>query len=143
MKSLGVLAILLLACTPNVPAAEDARERAAVEELVAAVNSARSANSPGNLETLLAKDLDQNERFAILAFERTLCAEARRPMSELSIPRLNIHTVRFLTPDVAEVEAVNVQVGSLTMVRRGSVMLLLKKEGARWRIFLLRGEALT
>jgi hypothetical protein len=133
-----ILAVLLLAGGLNAALAAEAAERAAVDELVSAVNIARSVNDPQVFEALIAKDADPDERAAILAFERVVSAEARRPMSEVSIPRLAVRAVRFIAPEVAVVDAVNIQIGP--MVRKVFVVLILRKEGANWRIAMLRTQ---
>jgi len=60
------------------------------------------------------------------------------PWSEMTSPRLTIRSIRFVTPDVALVNAASVQYGSNIPVRRIPVLFVLKKEGKDWRIAALR-----
>jgi hypothetical protein len=132
------LAIALLAFAPKTGAAAEPVERAAVEEVVAGINSARKANNPVALEALLATDLNAAERAAIVDSERAVCALARQVLSEVTVPHLNILKLRLITPDVIEVDAVNVQLGSLIMTRRWNILLILRREGSSWRISTMR-----
>jgi hypothetical protein len=128
------LAFVLLAFAPKAGTAAESVEQVAVEELVAGINSARVANDSTALEALLSTALSPAARAAIVGSEQALCAVARQTLSEVTVPHLNIRAVRPITADVLEVDAVNVQFGSLTMRRERNVLLILKKEGSGWRV---------
>jgi len=49
-----------------------------------------------------------------------------------------IHSIRFVTPDAAIVDAANTQYGSTILVWRIPVLLVMKKTGTDWRIASLR-----
>jgi hypothetical protein len=120
------LAVALLVFVPKPGAAAEPQpdERTAVEELVTGINSARSENKPAALEALLSGDLSPAERAAIVESEKVVCEAARQILSELTVPQLNIRTLRLITPDVVEVDAANVQFGFLIVSRRRNVLLI-------------------
>jgi hypothetical protein len=62
---------------------------------------------------------------------------AKRPWSETMMPRMVVQSIRFVTPDVALVDAAETQFGS-TLNRRIPLLLVMKKEGTKWRIASLR-----
>jgi hypothetical protein len=64
-------------------------------------------------------------------------SEVFHPTTGRVRPHLAIQSIRFLTPEVALVDAVNTQIGS-TAIWRVSVWLVMKKEGAGWKIASLR-----
>jgi hypothetical protein len=49
-----------------------------------------------------------------------------------------IQSIRFIAPEVALVDAANTQYGAVIPARRIPVLLVMKKEGAEWRIASLR-----
>jgi hypothetical protein len=53
------------------------------------------------------------------------------------MPRMVIQSIRFVPPDVAMADAADTQFGT-TMSRRIPVLLVMRKEGAEWRIASLR-----
>ena len=59
------------------------------------------------------------------------------PWSEVTAPRIVSESIRFVTPDVALVDAVIAQYGSL-LVSREPVLLLMKKQATEWRIASVR-----
>ncbi|HEV2448218.1 MAG TPA: hypothetical protein VGS58_19940, partial [Candidatus Sulfopaludibacter sp.] len=58
--------------------------------------------------------------------------------SEVTAPHLAIQSLRFVTPDVALVNAAGTQFGSAIVVRRTPLLLVVKKQPAGWRIASLR-----
>ncbi len=54
------------------------------------------------------------------------------------MPRIVIQSVRFITPEIALVDAANTQYGSTILVRRVPVLFVMKKEARDWRIASLR-----
>jgi hypothetical protein len=60
-----------------------------------------------------------------------------RPWSEVTAPRIVATSIRFVTPDVAPVDAVIAQYGSLSGSRE-PVLLVMTKQGREWRIASLR-----
>jgi len=137
VKPLLMFAFLALASSVLLAADYDGH---AAEDLVAAVNSARSANDSKAFDALLASSLNSSERAAISAFEQATCAQARRPFSEVMMPYLKVRAVHPITDDVLEVDAVNIQMGSMGQ-SHDNVVIIIKKDGSQWRIALVRASA--
>jgi hypothetical protein len=129
MKSVLSIAILFLApCA----VADEAADRMAIESVVSALND--RSRPAADLFTSDAGGTGELARLAEL--DRTL-VRFSGPMSETTPPRLVVRSIRFLTPQVALVDAANIQYGSLILVRSVPVMLVMKKDGD-WRIAALR-----
>ena len=58
--------------------------------------------------------------------------------SEVTAPIIEIRFVRFMTPDLAFVEATQTQYGSLILKQSVSVTLLMELDGDEWRILSMR-----
>ncbi len=129
-------AMLLLWSVAPVRAA-DARDRAGIETAVSALNDARRLKDGAGLSALLASDISPAERNLLIRFESELTAVARQPMSEVMMPHAALRELIFVTPDVAVAEVVNSSVHQTATVE----VLILKKEGAGWRIAMVRGPA--
>lgn len=65
-------------------------------------------------------------------------AVQREVMTEMTAPQIRHETVRLLSPDVAVVDAYEIQYGSLPTIRRQPVTLLMQREGGEWKIASLR-----
>jgi len=118
MRALHCAVLLPAACAW----ADETSDRAAIEKVVIAFNhSDRRA-------AVLAKDADLDPR------ARDSGAE---PWSEVSQRYFVSHGVRFVTPDVAVVDAGATQYGSL-VARRTSAFFVMRREGAAWKIVWLR-----
>ena len=61
-----------------------------------------------------------------------------QPWSEVTPPYIAIQSIRFLTPEVALVDATSTQFGTMILVRRVPIWLVMKKEGTTWKIASLR-----
>src|SRR4051794_32199820 len=115
LKATLLLVFAILAVAAETGAAEELQspERAAVEQVMTSINSSRAENKPSAMQALLSRDLSAAERATILESEETLCKGARQVFSEMTVPQLNIRTLRVINQDFIEVDAVNVQFGSL------------------------------
>ena len=91
---------------------------------------------------MLSSELTNAEHAAIVQSEKALCDGARQIFSEVTVPQLKIGDMRAITPEVIEVEAMNVQFGSLIMSRSWAVLVILKKEGSDWRVLAIRNVGL-
>ena len=132
-----IFAVALFTAIPAI--ADEANDRAAIENTIRALNNARKVNDGRSLESLLAADIDPAERIWIRSFERALTEEARRPMSETMLPYATARKILFVTPDVALADVINTQMGGVQgIMQRGTVVLILKREGSDWKIFVLR-----
>jgi hypothetical protein len=133
MKAFPCIPLLFaaLACADTLP------DRAAIERVVGAVivDPTDSGAKPGS--RLFTADAD-NELDRLLDLDRRLLELSREPWSEITSPRLVIQSIRFVTPDVALVNAVNTHYGSMILARRIPVLFVMKKEGTAWRIASLR-----
>jgi hypothetical protein len=56
------------------------------------------------------------------------------PMSEVTRPRLDIRSIRWVSDVAVLVEAGNTQFGSLILKNSESMLLVLRKYGSHWRI---------
>lgn len=64
--------------------------------------------------------------------------QKRRIWSEVTAPLIGNETVRFLSSDVALVDASQSRYGSLILKESVPVTLIMKLEGGQWKIFSLR-----
>jgi hypothetical protein len=133
MKAFPCIPLLFatLAC------ADTTADRAAIERVVGAVivGPTDSGAKPGS--RLFTADAD-SELDRLLDLDRRLLELSREPWSEITSPRLVIQSIRFVTPDVALVNAANTHYGSMILARRIPVLFVMKKEGTAWRIASLR-----
>ena len=118
------LAILAALLAPYA-LADEAADRAAIEAVVLALNY---RDKP--LADLFTPDSDGASELL------RLTAPNREPFSEISEPYLRVRSIRFVTAEVALVDALSTQYGSL-MMRRVPVLLVMRNQ-SRWRISALR-----
>jgi hypothetical protein len=130
MKALAGLA-LLCATFAIADTANSATDRAAIEKVI---NSLKIAMPVSALFTVDA----ENELNRLAAVDHRMADAAKEVWSEMTVPVLLIQSVRFVTPDVALVDAANTQFGSTTLTRRVPVLFVMKKVGADWKIASLR-----
>jgi len=104
--------------------ADEPADRAAIDKVIATLNGpdARKAFTHN-------VDFRDFDRLAQMHDE---------PWSETTAPRIVSQRIRFITPDVALVDAANTQYGSVVMVRRVPVVLVMKREAGEWRIAAVR-----
>jgi hypothetical protein len=105
--------------------ADEGVDRQAIGQLIAAFNS--HSKPPSDLFTADAPD---NERIA--------WSDHENPLSEVTPPNIMIRSVRFITSEVALADCTNTQYGSLIIAQNTPVLLVMKKDGAQWRIASLR-----
>jgi hypothetical protein len=124
-----ICALLLLAATCQ---ADETADRAAIEHLIAALNTDTSAHHQG-IADLFTTDPDNGlDRF--LALEPWLTQPPDKTWSEVAIPRILAKPIRFVTPDVALIEAASTQYGSLILRRRTPLLFVTKRTASGWRI---------
>jgi hypothetical protein len=111
------LSILVATCAW----ADDASDREAIERLIAAVN-----NHSKPATDVFTADAPENERSILSPHEQ--------PWSEVTSPRIATRSIRLIAPRFALVECTNTQYGSVLVVRTTSMLLVMKKDGAQWRI---------
>jgi hypothetical protein len=127
-----LLALLLL--LPAGLSADDSAERNRIQAVFDDANT-REGFEPAALSKHFARDIDPREVEHFLRMQR-LVAD-RRPWSETTIPRLAIGRVRFVTPEVALVDATVAQFGPVAW-RRDPLLFVMTKQAAQWQIFSIR-----
>src|SRR5215471_50641 len=127
-----VCALLLM---PVAAGADEREDRANIERLIGALND----DAPGAAQkrSLLFTPDAEIEFDRLSRLDRRLMQRSDTPWSEVTRPRMVIRSVQFITPEVALVDAANTQYGSVILVRRVPVLLVMKKE-REWRIASLR-----
>jgi len=81
---------------------------------------------------------DPHERANVLARDADLAAPDRFAGQEVSQVYFEATTIRFVTPDVAFVDAGASQFGSVIVKRTSPAVFVLKREGSAWRIAVMR-----
>jgi hypothetical protein len=110
--------------------ADQPADRTAIEKVI---NSLKTANPVSALFTADA----ESDLVQLNASQSAMSDAAKQPWSEAMPPALVIDSIRFVTTDVAIVNAANLQVTS-TLARRAPVLFVMKREGTAWRIATLR-----
>ncbi len=112
MRTILCLPILFAACAW----ADETADRAAIEKSVAELRFAAGAHV--------------DPEFRLLGHGE--------PWSEVTPPYIAIRSIRFITADVAVVDAASTQYGSVILVRKLPLLLVMKRQGRDWRIAYLR-----
>jgi len=155
-----VLCLSILVASSSAWAADEAADRAAIEKVISTLNSA--PGSPG----LFTEDFGDGAVLTSLGVYRSAAirqdaiplgvpCQAPEVWPELGCPpqtrsggqstvglpappaHFVIQSIRLLTPDVALVDALNER-GGAGALRHSPVLLVLRKDGAVWRIASLR-----
>jgi hypothetical protein len=105
--------------------ADDASDREAIERVIAAVN-----NHSKPLTDVFTADAPENERSLLSAHEQ--------PWSEVTSPHIATRSIRLIAPQIALVESTTTQYGSVIVMRSAPMLLVMKKDGAQWRIACVR-----
>jgi hypothetical protein len=118
-------------------AADQAEDRAAIEKVIAALND------PAERANLFLKDVDSAINFDRLIDLHRLPAPPRgigmnETWRQLTVPRVVSERIRFVTPDVAVVDGASTIDGAITLARRVPLLFVMKKNGAEWRISVVR-----
>ncbi len=95
----------------------------------------KALNQPQNLASLFTSKADMGD------FDRLLnvgFADASRPWSEVTTPRITGTSIRFHSPGFAFVEGVKSQYGTMITPRKVPIFFILKKQGETWRIAYLK-----
>jgi hypothetical protein len=122
----AILASVLLCAT--LAFADQPADRTAIESVVKSLKTA----SP--VAALFTADADSD----LVQLNAAQSSEtADQIWSESAPPGLVIDSIRFLTPDVAIVNAAVLQIGSV-LIRRTPVLFVMKKETNSWKIASLR-----
>jgi len=117
--------------------ADEHTDRNAIQNIVEALNTdGRSVDGKEQLPTLFTADAD-NELARLSDLDKQLTSH-NTPWSEVTKPRIVVRSIRFITADVALVDAVNTQYGSTILVRRIPVLVVMRREATGWRIASFR-----
>ena len=115
--------------------ADERTDQAAIQRVVDALNDYKSGRSrqasdlftsDAGIELARLSDIDQG------------LAPADMPWPEVTKPVIAIRSTRFITSDVALVDAANTQYGSIVVKREIPLLLVLRKDAGVWRIAALR-----
>ena len=124
----ALLASVLLCAMPAF--ADQPADRTAIETVIQSLKTARPVS------VLFTADAD-SDLAQLNASQSIMSDAAKQPWSEAMPPALVIDSIRFVTADVAIVNAANVQITS-TLARRAPVLFVMKREGTAWKIASLR-----
>jgi hypothetical protein len=114
--------------------ANEIEDRSDIERVISTLNDGRTNLS--QKQNLFTSE-SQNELDRLSSLDRRMVT-SDIPLSEVTTPRVVIQSVRFITPDVALVDAANTQYGSVVLVRRVPVLFVMRKEREGWRITAVR-----
>jgi hypothetical protein len=116
--------------------ADEPVDRVAIQRVVDGLNRDDPAQGQKRIAGLFTDDAD-NQLNRLSDLDRRLLP-SNEPWSEATTPRIVVQSIRFITPDVALVDAANTQYGSMILVRRVPVLLVMRREARGWRIASLR-----
>jgi hypothetical protein len=133
MQPILCLVFLLCACLR----ADQSADRVAIRKVIDSLNEPRGDSQSKSLSSLFTKDADPADLDRLSNMERRMRDISSGPWSEVTAPRIRSNSIRFVSPDVALVDAAITQIGALAW-RHEPVLLVLKKEGTDWRIASLR-----
>jgi hypothetical protein len=116
--------------------ASEREDRSDIEQVIKSLNDTQTHLA--QKRELFTTDA-QNELDRLSGLDRRMVPGWDVPLSELTRPRILVESVRFITGDVALVDAANTQYASPGgLVAKVSVLLVMKKETQGWRITALR-----
>jgi hypothetical protein len=112
--------------------ADERADRNAIQAVVEALNTNEKMATP----SLFTADADS--QLARLSDLDRMLLPANSPWSEVTKPRIMLQGTRFISPDVALVDAANTQFGSTILVRRVPILLVMRRVAMGWQIASLR-----
>ncbi len=113
--------------------ADEPADRVAITRFITGLNAPDNWRNADTLAHLFTTDADRPELLKLLETHQKLLALERRPMSEVSTPRIEVRSIRFVASDVAIVVAGDTLIGSqYPSVSR--LFFVLKRYLADWRI---------
>jgi hypothetical protein len=121
--------ILGVVFSATLAVADEAGDRAAIETVI------RSLKTTDQPKTLFTADAD-SDLGRLRAIEESMAKAASRPWSEIAPPALVLQPARFISPDIALVDAAETQLG--VIARKVPVLFVMKKEASGWKIASLR-----
>lgn len=114
--------------------ADSASDRVAIASVITALNDHSRPRS-----SLFTADAaaDSDELARLSSMDRML-SRSDGPLSEVTAPKIEIRSIRFITRNVAMVDAANTQYGALILSKSVPLLLVMKREGSNWRIASFR-----
>src|SRR5258707_6218201 len=109
--------------------ADEAADRSAIERVIAQMNTDQYRSAEKRMTQLFTADAD-NELDRLSHLSRRLLQAADKPWSEVTTPRMVIQSIRFVTSEVALVDAANTQYGSTILVRNVPMLIVMQKVAA-------------
>jgi uncharacterized protein (TIGR02246 family) len=112
-----------------------------IRAVIAQLNESRLHADAKAFTQLFTPDGELRSGSQILATGRKAIEDSlpkRRIWSEVTVPLIGNESIRFLSPDVALVDASQSRYGSMIFKESVPVTLIMKLEGGQWRIFSLR-----
>jgi len=88
--------------------ADETADRSAIERVIADLNARQTGPAEKRITRLFTAGAE-NELDRLSNLDRHLLRAADKPWSEVTTPRIVIQSVRFVTPEVALVKALNTQ----------------------------------
>lgn len=116
--------------------ADERTDRVAIQGIVDALNDYVPDGGQQHVSALFTNDAD-NQLARLSDLDRRL-VPTNTLWSEVTKPKIALQSIRFVTPDVALVDAANIQYGSTILVRRVPLLIVVKREASGWRIASLR-----
>jgi len=113
--------------------ADESEDRAAVGRVITALQEGSTARK----QDLFTADA-QNELDRFSGLDRCLSNESDNPLTEVAGPGISLKSVRFITKNVALVDAINTQNGSVVLGRRVPVLFVMRRQAEGWRIASVR-----
>jgi hypothetical protein len=115
--------------------ADEREDRANIECVIGRLND--DSTSSAQKRELLFTAGAENDLGRLSKLDCRLLRKSEVLWPEVTSPHIVIRSIRFITPRVALVDAANTQYGSVVLVRRVPLLLVMKKE-KEWRIASLR-----
>ncbi|OFW01672.1 MAG: hypothetical protein A3H94_00050 [Acidobacteria bacterium RIFCSPLOWO2_02_FULL_60_20] len=136
-----VLAVVGAVITVVAQIPDRSAEVAKIQTVIAHLNEARRESNGKAFSQLFTADGEfRFENEGVATGRDAIEAGLPRPKdwSEVTAPRIENESVRFLSANVALVDASQTQYGSLILKQSVPVLLLLKRDAGNWRIISLR-----
>lgn len=121
--------------------ADEASDQAAIHQVLASLNDPPDAPGAMPPASFFTADADSSDRDRLANLKRRFAWNPKQPWSEVTAPQFTAQSIRFVTADVALVDAAVSQYGSTIGVRRVPVLLLMRRDGVEWKIAAVRNIA--
>jgi len=116
--------------------ADERTDRVEIQGIIDALNNYVPDGGQQQVSALFTNDAN-NQLARLRDLDRRL-VPANTPWSEVTRPKIALQSIRFITYDVALVDAANSQYGSMILMRRVPLLMVMKRESSGWRVASLR-----